>query len=378
MIYPNYKNSIVNVSSAILESFDIKPIYTPLKQLKNLQEYENIILLIIDGLGYEYLKKNGKNSFLQKHFVRPITSVFPSTTSAATTALETGVAPQQHSVMGWFMFLKEYNIIFAPWSFQPRILNNSANLSIKRSDVFLEPRMTDKINPSFLIYGKDMSERKVNKEYNKLKDYSTLDEMFVQIKASMDSSKKRKLIICHWGGFDGVSHDNGCKSLKTNEHFMRLDKKICAFTNSIKETNTTIIITSDHGQIDTTQSKAIELDDHPELEEMLAMPLCGEHRFTYCYVKSNQRKQFENYVKTKLKFCCDIYKSSELIKNNYFGLFKPNNKLKSRIGDYVLIMKDNYTFKDWLPNENKFYLRGIHGGLSREEMLVPLIWIKNH
>ncbi len=377
MVLPDYKNSIVNVSSSILKSFDVKPLYTPLKELKNLNKYENVILLIIDGLGYEYFKRYGKNSFLQKHFVKPITSVFPSTTSAATTALETGVAPQQHGVTGWFMFLKEQGIIFAPWSFQPRIPNNAGVKNIKRSDVFLERRITDKINPSFLIYGKDMSERKINKDYNKLKDYTSLDEMFSQIKESVNSSNKRKLIISHWGGFDGVSHENGCKSLKTKKHFMELDKKICAFINSIKETNTTLIITSDHGQIDTTKSKAIELDDHPKLKEMLAMPLCGEHRFTYCYVKPNKRKQFENYVKTKLKFCCDIYKSSELIKNNYFGLFKPNKKLKSRIGDYVLIMKDNYTFKDWLPHENKFYLLGIHGGLSKEEMLVPLIWIKS-
>jgi len=121
MVNPDYTNSIVNVSSSIMKSFGLKPLYAPLKELNDIGEYENVILLIIDGLGNEFLKKNGKNSFLQKHFVKPVTSVFPSTTSAATTALETGFASQQHGVMGWFMYLKKQDVIFAPWSFNPRI-----------------------------------------------------------------------------------------------------------------------------------------------------------------------------------------------------------------------------------------------------------------
>ncbi|MDP2656053.1 MAG: alkaline phosphatase family protein [bacterium] len=375
MVLPDYKNSIVNVSSSIMKSFELKPIYTPLKELKNLEKYENVILLIIDGLGNEFFNKNGKNSFLEKHFVKSVTSTFPSTTTAATTALETGVAPQQHCAMAWFMYLKEQDLIFAPWAFNPRIPQNHP-LNIKRSDIFLEKRITDKITNSFLIYGDDMAKRKINREYDKLKSYTTLNGMFRQIKKAIESSNKRKFILSHWGGFDGICHSEGCSSAKIKSHFLELDNKLAAFADSIKNTNTTVIITSDHGQIDTPKSKAINLKDHPELKETLRMPLCGEHRFAYCYVYPEKVKQFEKYVKTKLKDICELHKSSDLIDKNYFGLYKPNNKLKSRIGDYVLIMKDNYTLKDWLPNEKEFYLKAIHGGLSKEEMNVPLIWIK--
>ena len=186
MALPDYKNSIVNVSSSIMKSFELKPLYTPLKELKNLEKYNNVILLIIDGLGNEFFKKNSKNSFLEKHFVKSVTSTFPSTTTAATTALETGVAPQQHCAMGWFMYLKEDDLIFAPWAFTPRIAQDNP-LKIKRSDVFLKKRITDKINPSFLIYGDDMAKRKINSEYGKLKSYTTLNGMFRQIKKSIKS-----------------------------------------------------------------------------------------------------------------------------------------------------------------------------------------------
>ncbi|MBU1705998.1 alkaline phosphatase family protein [Patescibacteria group bacterium] len=375
MVNPDYTNCIVNVSSSIMKSFGLKTLYVPLKELQNLETYENVVLLIIDGLGNEFFKKNGKNSFLHKHFVKTVTSTFPSTTSAATTALETGFAPQQHGVMGWFMYLEKEDVIFAPWSFTPRIPQKQP-LKLKRSDVFLEPRITDKISPSFLIYGKNMAEREVNKDYDKLKSYSNLDEMFKQIKDSINSSKKRKFILSHWGGFDEICHSEGCSSAKTKNHFLELDKKLSAFVNLIKDTNTTFIITSDHGQIDTSKSKAIDLKEHPKLKEMLRMPLCGEHRFTYCYVYPDKTKQFEEYIKKEMNFCCDIYKNSDLIKQNMFGLFKSCNELKSRIGDYVLIMKDTYTFKDWLPDEKEFFLKAVHGGKSKEEMNVTLIWIK--
>jgi len=240
----------------------------------------------------------------------------------------------------------------------------------------LEPRITDKISPAFLIYGKNMAEREVNKDYDKLKSYSDLDEMFEQINDSINSSKKRKFILSHWGGFDEICHSECCSSAKTKNHFLELDKKLSAFVNSIKDTNTTIIITADHGQINTSKSKAIDLKDHPKLKETLLMPLCGEHRFTYCYVYPDKAKQFEEYIKKEMNFCCDVYKSSDLIKENIFGLFKPCEELKSRIGDYVLIMKDTYTFKDWLTDEKEFFLKTAHGGRSKEEMNVPLIWIK--
>lgn len=374
-IFPDYNNCIVNISSSIAKQFGLKTLYTPLEELNGLEKYENVVLLIIDGLGVEFLKRNGKNSFLQNHFIKAVTSVFPSTTSAATTALETAVAPQQHCTMGWFMYLEEQNIIFAPWTFSPRVPQKYP-LKIKRSDVFLEKRITDKINPSFLIYGDSMAKRKVNKEYNKLLSYQTLNEMFIQLVKAIKSSNKRKLIISHWGGFDEVCHLEGCSSLETKKHFFELDDKIAIFIDKIKGTNTTIIITSDHGQKDTDISKAIDLKDHPELKETLKMPLCGEHRFAYCYVLPDKVEQFEEYVKTKMEHYCYMHKSSDLIESNLFGLYKPNRKLKSRVGDYVLIMKDNYTLKDWLPHEKEFFSKGIHGGLSKEEMYVPLIWIK--
>ncbi len=72
------------------------------------------------------------------------------------------------------------------------------------------------------------------------------------------------------------------------------------------------------------------------------------------------------------------YPSEDLIKKNLFGLHKPHKMLKQRIGDYILIMKDKYIIRDRLFKEERIFLRGNHGGLSKEEMYVPLMLVESN
>lgn len=375
MIYPDYKNSIVNFTSSILKAFNIEPLYSSLPELDDLKKYKNIVFILIDGLGYEYLEKYGKNSYLQKHCIKKITSVFPSTTASATTTLETGVAPQQHGITGWFMFLKEIGVVTKILPFKPRYGGlNFVNNKIQREDIFLEKRIGDKIKASnYVIYSDKIVDGKVNKKSKSLLVYKNLNDLFSQIKRTIKSSNRRKYIYAYWDKFDDLCHRNGCASEKSYNNFCQLDKKISLLSKSLKGSNTAVIVTADHGQIDTEKSKVIFIQDHPKLYETLTMPLCGEPRFAYCYVHPCKAKQFEEYIKNNLDYCCEVYKSVDLLNKGVFGLFEPNKNLIDRIGDYILVMKENYIIKDYLLTEKTTFNIGNHGGISEDEMFVPLI-----
>lgn len=376
MIYPDYKHSIVNLTSSILKAFNVNSSYSSLEELGNLKQYKNIILLLIDGLGYEYIQEYGQNSEMNKHCLNKITSVFPSTTASATTALETGVPAQQHGITGWFMFLKEIGVLAKILPFKPRYGGqNFTNDLIQRKDIFIEKKIVNKIkSPAFTIYPSHIVDGKVNKESNSLLSYKNLNGLFSQIKKTVKSSNRRKYIYAYWDKFDSLCHHNGCISQRVNDHYWQLDKKISSLSKSLKGTNTALIITADHGLIDTTeQSKIILLKNHPKLIETLTMPLSGEPRVVYCYVHPQKIQQFENYIKDNLSHCCEVYKSIDLVNKGVFGLFELNKNLIDRIGDYVLVMKENYIMKDFLLTEkNKCHIAN-HGGTSSKEMYVPLI-----
>ena len=68
-----------------------------------------------------------------------------------------------------------------------------------------------------------------------------------------------------------------------------------------------------------------------------------------------------------------LYRSTELIAQNWFGPGAPHPRLAERVGNYTLVMKDNCTVKDWLPGEKRHVHIGVHGGISDDEMYVPLI-----
>jgi predicted AlkP superfamily pyrophosphatase or phosphodiesterase len=97
---PNYKeNNIVNLMSSISNSFGKKHQYEKLKCLdsKDLDDFKNIVLIVVDGLGYNYLKKQN-NSFLLKNVHSQLTSTFLSTTACANTVFQVGYPPQQHAL----------------------------------------------------------------------------------------------------------------------------------------------------------------------------------------------------------------------------------------------------------------------------------------
>lgn len=384
MYKPNYQNgSIVNLMSSIKRVLGGKSKYKPLGffDFSNISK-KNIVLIIIDGLGYNYLTKYGKDSFLYKNLKGKMTSVFPATTASAITTFSTGLAPQQHALTGWFMYLKEIGVVSVILPFTSRAGDLKLTKGkIQYKDIYNEKSFFEDLKTASTFI---KHKAYIDSEYSRLVDkgakklsFSNLNGFFRQINKALNTTDNKKYILAYWAKLDSLCHEKGTDSQETKKHFNELDKKIKSFAKSLKNKNTAIIISADHGLIDTKEkNKIIELKNHPRFVETLAIPLSGEPRVVYCYVKPRKVKEFENYVKTEFKNACEIYKSDDLVKSNYFGLFEPNEKLKDRIGDYILIMKENYIMNDLVLGEDQNIYIGNHGGVSEEEMFVPLIVIE--
>lgn len=377
MHLPNYEDgSIVNLMASLEKAFGGKPRYKPLKILPGGElSSKNIVLLMLDGLGYEWLRKHGKGSTLMEHLKGKMTSVFPSTTATCVTTFSTGLAPQQHAITGWFIYLKELGVVTAILPYVTREARVPIKADARR--FFDQSVLAERIQAGrYNILPDDLKESEVTRALarkGKLIPYKGLQGYFREIKRVVSLRAKRKCIYAYWPEFDSLCHHYGTKSKEVASHFKKLDKGFASLLTALEGTDTTLIVTADHGFIDTPKSRLILVEKHPQLAETLALPLCGESRLAYCYVYPKKAKQFEQYVKTHFKEYCNIYKSKDLIKRGCFGLFKPNPKLFERVGDYILIMKKDYTIKDFVPGEPRRVHKASHGGVSKEEMYVPLI-----
>ena len=89
--YPDYDRSILSIASSVLKHFGVTDCqHKTLPEFDKLLEknYKNIIVILLDGLGTSTLNYHLKETdFLRQHYVTDISSVFPSTTVAATTSI---------------------------------------------------------------------------------------------------------------------------------------------------------------------------------------------------------------------------------------------------------------------------------------------------
>jgi len=169
VVYPDYTHSIINFISSILSVYNVQSNHPLLKDLdsKQLKEKKNIIVLIFDGLGYEYLKAIHKEEplFIMNHLLTSLTTVTPSSTPSAITSLLTGETPLEHGNLGWTLFFKEFGQYIQLLPMLDYIENKSINIHkyapmdiIKLNNIFKKIRKKDsntllyQIIPHLLLY----------------------------------------------------------------------------------------------------------------------------------------------------------------------------------------------------------------------------------
>ena len=381
MQLPDYQGgSIVNLMASLQSGLGgLAHDYAPLSLLppERVRAHRQVLLLVIDGLGMNYLRAHPQAECLNRHLAGAVTSVFPPTTAAAITTYLTGDAPQQHGLTGWFMYFRELGSVQAVLPGRPRyggVGLGEAGIDTAR---LLGPRpFADRIGvPAFSVSPAVIAESDFNRAHlgaSQLVAYRDLEDMLRRC-GELLRPPGRRYLYAYWSELDGLGHRHGIWSETARAHLFELDRAFGRLLEALRGSDTLVIVCADHGQVDVAPHRRISLDDHPTLTDCLVLPLCGEPRAAYCYLRPGREDEFDDYVRCELTAVADCLPSSSLIDSGWFGRGEPHPRLAERIGDRVLVMKDGYLLKDWLPQERHHEMVGIHGGLSDDELWVPLI-----
>jgi hypothetical protein len=381
MPFPDYHGgSIVNLMVSLIEAMGarVSGPYPPLQGIDTgaWRSHRNIVLLVIDGLGHELVR--GASGALAQHLKGRLTSVFPTTTATAITTFLTGFAPQQHGLTGWFMYFRELGSVVAVLPFVTRAGGAALGKNVDAAELLGAAPLSARLPVRMHVVS---PRRIIHSDFNvahtdgaRRHGFDTLKEMFQTVTHLVqEGGHERRYVYAYWPDLDHLAHEHGIGSRAAAAHLAELDEAFGYFLQRIAGTDTTVVVTGDHGIVDSGAEYAIELDAHPRLAQMLFMPLCGERRVAYCYVRPGQGAAFVDYVVSELEPYTECHASSTLIEQGCFGLGEAHPHLAERIGHYTLIMRDRYVIKDWLPGEHRHVHVGVHGGISEAEMYVPLI-----
>jgi hypothetical protein len=382
---PDYGGgSILNLVQTVAEACGRSatggaPAYSPLPDLpaEDLARATNLIVLVVDGLGYDYLTGAGAKTTLHRSLCRRLTSVFPSTTASAVTTYLTGLPPRQHGLTGWHMYFEEADAVAAVLPLLVRQGEPAPPAMLLPRLLFRHASFFDTIDrPSWVVSPASIVDSGFNRYHcgrATRVGFASLAQMFEITAGIVRGDPRRKYIHVYYPEIDTLSHAHGVSSEKVAAHLAALDEAFASFLADVAGTDTLVLVSADHGFIDAPPERAVTLDDHPQLAQLLRQPLCGEHRVAYCYLRPGMEAAFEDYVRSRLAHCADLYRSEELVARGWFGPGAGHPRLLARIGDYTLVMREDWTLKDWLPGERRYTLLGVHGGVSAEEMYVPLI-----
>ncbi len=346
-----------------------------------LNNARNIVLLLIDGLGYNYLTSFGRGSALGSRLTGRMTSVFPSTTASAITTTFTGLAPVEHGLTGWFTWFAEVGETAAALPFKPRGAGPSLeDRGVHPTALYRGMPIFDAIQAqSIVVSYRPIVDSNYNRHFcggAQRLAYDDLGGLVTQTVAAVKSSDERKFIYAYYPEFDTSSHRYGVGSRETAAIFASIDEAFSDLLERLSGTDTAVIVTADHGFIDCPAENALDLSSNPGLAALLERPLTGERRVAFCHVRAGRQAEFESRAREWLEGKADVLPGSVPLDEGWLGEGDLHPHIAGRTGDFVLLMRDTYTVKDWVPGEPRHLHIGNHGGMSADEMYIPLVFAR--
>ena len=358
--YPDYNSGLVNLACSILKFYGAAYGHPTLPLMDRLLEkkYRNVVVMLFDGLGSAALKYHlPEDSFLRRNHMTDFSSVFPPTTTAAITSLESGYTPIEHGWLGWSLYFSEVN----------KIINALPNTDKDSRRPAADFHVAQRYIPYLSIFEK-IAEAGQAAAYsvsmygsNRIRRH---DELYGEIQR-LCGTPEPKYIYSYWDNPDTTMHLKGCRSDETAAIIADIDRRVADLCAGLHDT--LVIVTADHGHIDLYYKF---LSDYPKLEEMLIRPISIESRAAGFHVKPEYRDEFPAAFRAALGDDFLLFSREEAVEARLFGDGEPHPKFDELAGDFIAVATGGYGL---VQNRHSMQFLSNHAGLTDDEMTIPFI-----
>ena len=399
-VYPNYDGgSLLSVPSVILSLFGQQPLRKtlPKNYYENAFGAEKIILFVFDGFGHNLFRKEAvKYPFFKKlsnkKFYNSITTVFPPTTAAAFGSLHSGLSTPEHGLPEWYVYFKELDCVLQSLPFQPVIpedlkktLNPPLDILFNKKTIYQILSNAGIPTYSFFLdsYIEGLYTKSAYKGSN-LKGFITIADYMVHLRKLINEIPGKAFISAYWGGIDTAEHKFGPWTEEVSAEIAILSYMLqTEFIEKIdlkQALKTALLMTADHGQIPVDPTKVIYLDEIPGFTEKLKLsqngkiiPPSGGSRDVILNVKDEELENMISLLENALEGKATILKTDQAISEGLFGDGVPTKRFLDRVGNLLILAHDYNAIWYHFAPDIIFKHKGIHGGLTEDEMLIPFI-----
>ena len=396
-ILPEYQgHSLVNVPATLGELLGtpLMGISPPLDKAywgQMAPGVRRVILVLLDALGYlqlgQMLRVDPGCVWLrlaQRGALLPMTSIYPSTTNTALASLLTGMEPISHGLLGYELWLREYGVLAEMLSLKPAYGTGRETLM----DYGLTPETflpvpclgellgqqdvrTTAIVPAPFTRG--TLTRMCYRGFSRLFGYTNVDGMWAIARYVLSHDDVgRDLYMLYWGGIDSTIHNRGAHGGFWEEQFRAVSRAcetqfLSQLTPRERE-GTLLIMIADHGFVDTPENQAHDTEADPLLKRVLLAPFAGEARAAYLYCFDGDSDASLQTVQQALGPDYVVRRTRDAVKAGLFGRGAPASESLPRLGHLHVISRGQHYLD---RRKLRLKLRGRHGGLTPDEMLVP-------
>lgn len=380
IVLPDYEHCILGTITSILKYYNVETKHKSsekIDKLLNEKKYKNVIFLILDGLGEHILNSISPEGYLNKNKIDCVTSVYPSTTTAALTTYYSGRPPYETGWIAWSQYFKEYGRALDMFSHNESYMREPLKkplIDVYKTVINYETifNMIEKASPNVKAYEiePEYAERRAMR-YIKA---NNIDELIMNIK-DLCTMPDRKFIFAYSDNPDGLLHKFGTTSKEVKTFVKETENKIAQMVKGFDE-DTILIVSADHGHKDI--EKTYTLLDYPEIQECLIMPASLESRILTFWVKEEMKELFvQRFNKIFKDEFWLMTKDEFLNKYHFLGYGDKHYKIDDFIGNYVALSVSGSMIRlETFLAEGKPVKKSTHCGLTIDEMEVPVVVIK--
>ncbi len=347
------------------------------KMMQMIGPAEHYLFILVDGLGMDFIDALPEESFLREKLTMEIRAIFPPTTASVLTSLATTQWPCTHSMPGWWVYLDEIKETAVSLQFMERFSERPLEkFGLNAEDVFPSPSVWSRIKHEPLTIIKS---KLINSTYTRYcsggserTGYGDISDAINRVRSRVLNAMYPTFTYLYLPQLDSVCHEKGTKHEETFRLLVKLDKELASLCSDIAG-RARIIITADHGMIDTPGKRRLVIREGDKLLKYLVCPPTVEPRVPVFHVKKGREEWFSEYFSNRFGENFVLITPDEAEDLRLFGPGPLTPLIRRRLGTFIGVACTAAALYYRSHDYNKPPFAAVHAGLSSEENRVPLI-----